>query len=66
MADMAVQCFAGNCARGMSLAHNGGRVGIRERLMAASGLVVTAVNGWTRCFVRLCFGDVMMGVARRS
>jgi len=30
MADMAVQCFAGNCARGMSLValHNGGGVGI--------------------------------------
>ena len=30
MADMAVQCYAGNCARGMSLValHNGGGVGI--------------------------------------
>jgi len=32
MADMAVQCFAGNCARGMSLValHNGGGVGIGD------------------------------------
>ena len=35
MADMAVQCFAGNCARGMSLValHNGGGVGIGKAIM---------------------------------
>ena len=34
MADMAIQCFAGNCARGMSLVaiHNGGGVGIGKSI----------------------------------
>ncbi len=41
MADMAVQCFAGNAARGMSLAslHNGGGVGIGKAINGGFGLV---------------------------
>ena len=47
MADMAVQCFAGNCARGMSLValHNGGGVGIGKALTAASAWCATVPNG---------------------
>ena len=39
MADMAVQCFAGNCARGMSLValHNGGGVGIGKSINGGFG-----------------------------
>ena len=46
-ADMAVQCFAGNCARGMSLAalHNGGGVGIEKPSTAVSAWCATAVSG---------------------
>lgn len=41
MADMAVQCFAGNCARGMSLValHNGGGVGIGKAINGGFGMV---------------------------
>ena len=41
MADMAVQCFAGNCARGMSLValHNGGGVGIGKAVNGGFGMV---------------------------
>lgn len=47
MADMAVQCFAGNCARGMSLValHNGGGVGIGKPSTAVSAWCATAVTG---------------------
>lgn len=42
MADMAVQCFAGNCARGMSLValHNGGGVGIGKSVNGGFGMVL--------------------------
>src|SRR5665648_922680 len=42
MADMAVQCFAGNAARGMSLCalHNGGGVGIGKSINGGFGLVL--------------------------
>ena len=42
MADMAVQCFAGNAARGMSLCalHNGGGVGIGKAINGGFGLVL--------------------------
>ena len=42
MADMAIQCFAGNCARGMSLVaiHNGGGVGIGKSINGGFGLVL--------------------------
>lgn len=41
-ADMATQCFAGNCARGMSLValHNGGGVGIGKSINGGFGLVL--------------------------
>lgn len=42
MADMAVQCFAGNAARGMSLValHNGGGVGIGKAINGGFGMVL--------------------------
>mgnify|MGYP001771160574 FL=1 len=42
MADMAVQCYAGNCARGMSLValHNGGGVGIGKAINGGFGMVL--------------------------
>ena len=47
MADMAVQCFAGNCARGMSLValHNGGGVGIGKAVNGGFGMVCDEVRG---------------------
>jgi urocanate hydratase len=67
MADMAVQCFAGNAARGMSLAalHNGGGVGIGNAINGGFGLVLDGsrrVDGIIRSAVQW---DVMVGVARR-
>ena len=60
MADMAVQCFAGNAARGMSLCalHNGGGVGIGKSAVsesanpstAVSALFWTAANAWIISF----------------
>lgn len=42
MADMAVQCSAGNAARGMSLValHNGGGVGIGKAINGGFGMVL--------------------------
>ena len=45
MADMAVQCFAGNCARGMSLV-----------APAASAWCATGRNGWTASSAPPCCG----------
>ena len=68
MADMAVQCFAGNAARGMSLCalHNGGGVGIGKAINGGFGLVLDGserVDGVIRSAMSW---DVMGGVARRS
>jgi urocanate hydratase len=68
MADMAVQCFAGNAARGMSLValHNGGGVGIGRAINGGFGLVLDGserVDGIIRSSL---LWDVMGGVARRS
>jgi urocanate hydratase len=68
MADMAVQCFAGNCARGMSMVtlHNGGGVGIGRAINGGFGMVC---DGSQRVDDILCSAmtwDVMNGVARRS
>ena len=47
MADMAVQCFAGNAARGMSLValHNGGGVGIGKAINGGFGMVLDGTGG---------------------
>ncbi len=68
MADMAVQCFAGNAARGMSMValHNGGGVGVGKSVNGGFGLVLDGserVDGILRTAMPW---DVMVGVARRA
>ena len=65
---MATHCFAGNCARGMSLValHNGGGVGVEKRLTAASAWCWTAVSAWTKSLKTAMPWDVMSGVSRRA
>lgn len=68
MADMAVQCFAGNAARGMSLAslHNGGGVGIGKAINGGFGLVLDGSMRVDNIIKSALLWDVMGGVARRS
>ena len=68
MADMAVQCFAGNCARGMSLValHNGGGVGIGKAINGGFGMVCDGSKRVDDILVKAMLWDVMGGVARRS
>ncbi len=68
MAEMAVQCFAGNAARGMSLValHNGGGVGIGKAINGGFGLVLDGSERIDRIIKRAIPWDVMGGVARRA
>ena len=68
MADMAVQCFAGNCARGMSLValHNGGGVGIGKAINGGFGMVCDGSERVEEILRSAMLWDVMGGVARRS
>lgn len=68
MADMAVQCFAGNCARGMSLValHNGGGVGIGKAINGGFGMVLDGSERVDEILRSAMLWDVMGGVARRS
>jgi len=68
MADMAVQCFAGNCARGMSLValHNGGGVGIGKAINGGFGMVCDGSARVDSILRQAMLWDVMGGVARRS
>ena len=68
MADMAVQCFAGNAARGMSLValHNGGGVGIGKAINGGFGLVLDGSMRVDGVIKSALLWDVMGGVARRS
>lgn len=68
MADMAVQCFAGNAARGMSLValHNGGGVGIGKAINGGFGLVLDGSERVDSIIQDAMLWDVMGGVARRS
>jgi urocanate hydratase len=68
MADMAVQCFAGNAARGMSLValHNGGGVGIGKSINGGFGLVLDGSSRVDEIIRSAMLWDVMGGVARRS
>ena len=68
MAEMAIHCFAGNCARGMSLValHNGGGVGTGKSVNGGFGLVLDGskkVDGIIRSSMSW---DVISGVARRA
>jgi urocanate hydratase len=68
MADMAIQCFAGNAARGMSLValHNGGGVGIGKAINGGFGLVLDGSVRIDNIIRSAMLWDVMGGVARRS
>lgn len=68
MADMAVQCFAGNAARGMSLValHNGGGVGIGKAVNGGFGMVLDGSNRVDEILRSAMLWDVMGGVARRA
>ena len=68
MADMAVQCFAGNCARGMSMValHNGGGVGIGKAINGGFGLVLDGSERVDNIIKYALEWDVMGGVARRA
>lgn len=68
MADMAVQCYAGNAARGMSLIalHNGGGVGIGKSINGGFGLVLDGSERIDNIIKSAMPWDVMGGVARRA
>ena len=68
MADMAVQCFAGNAARGMTLCalHNGGGVGIGKSINGGFGLLLDGSARVDEIIQSAMSWDVMGGVARRS
>lgn len=67
-ADMAVQCYAGNAARGMSMVslHNGGGVGIGKAINGGFGLVLDGSERVDRIIRHSIPWDVMGGVARRA
>ncbi len=67
-ADMAVQCFAGNAARGMSLVslHNGGGVGISKAINGGFGMVLDGSDRVDEILRNAVPFDVMVGVARRN
>ncbi|MGE4484800.1 MAG: urocanate hydratase [Oscillospiraceae bacterium] len=68
MADMAVQCFAGNAARGMSLIalHNGGGVGIGKAINGGFGMVLDGSERVDTILSLAMPWDTMVGVSRRS
>jgi len=67
-ADMATQCFAGNCARGMSLValHNGGGVGIGKAINGGFGMVLDGSERVDTILNMAMPWDVMVGVSRRA
>ncbi|MBN2364178.1 urocanate hydratase [candidate division WOR-3 bacterium] len=66
-AEMSVQCFAGNAARGMTLAvlSNGGGVGIGRASNGGFGLVLDGSPEKDGIIISAMSWDVMCGVARR-
>ncbi|GAB4271414.1 MAG: urocanate hydratase [Candidatus Rifleibacteriota bacterium] len=67
-ADMAVHCYAGNAARGMSLIslHNGGGVGIGKSINGGFGLVLDGSERVDEIIRQSMTWDVMCGVSRRA
>lgn len=67
-ADMAVQCFAGNAARGMTLCalHNGGGVGIGKAINGGFGMLLDGSERADRILRSAMMWDVLSGVARRA
>ncbi len=68
MADMAVQCYAGNAARGMSLIalHNGGGTGIGRAVNGGFGMVLDGSERVDTILKMSMPWDVMVGVSRRA
>lgn len=68
MADMAVQCFAGNALRGMSLVtlHNGGGVGVGKAINGGFGMVLDGSSRVDKILRSAMLWDVMGGVSRRA
>ncbi len=68
MADMATHCFAGNCARGMSLValHNGGGVGVGKAINGGFGMVLDGSERVDEILKTAMPWDVMSGVSRRA
>lgn len=68
MAEMAVQCFAGNAARGMSYIalHNGGGTGIGRAINGGFGMVLDGSSRVDEILKMAMSFDTMIGVARRS
>ncbi|MET3558974.1 urocanate hydratase [Streptococcus rupicaprae] len=66
--DMAVQCYAGNAARGMSLValHNGGGTGIGKSINGGFGLVLDGSERTDEIIKSAIAWDTMGGVARRN
>ena len=68
MADMAIQCYAGNAARGMSYIalHNGGGTGIGRAINGGFGMVLDGSERVDQILKMAMTWDTMVGVARRS
>ena len=68
MADMAVQCYAGNAARGMSLLalHNGGGTGIGKAVNGGFGMVLDGSERVDTILRMSMPWDTMVGVSRRA
>lgn len=68
MAEMSIHCFAGNCARGMTLAveSNGGGVGIGKAFNGGFGLVLDGSKRVDSIIKSALDWDVHSGVARRA
>ena len=67
-AEMAIQCYVGNAARGMSLIalHNGGGVGISNAINGGFGMVLDGSSRVDAILRTAMTWDVMGGVAKRS
>lgn len=67
-ADMAVQCYVGNAARGMSLValHNGGGVGVGKSINGGFGMVLDGSERVDEILRKAIPWDTMVGVSRRS
>ncbi len=67
-ADMAIQCYAGNAGRGMSLValHNGGGVGISKGINGGFGLVLDGSERVDEILNKAIPWDTMIGVGRRN
>jgi urocanate hydratase len=67
-ADMSIQCWGGNIARGMTLValHNGGGVGIGRSSNGGFGLLLDGSAHADKVIKNALSWDVMGGVARRS